>query len=241
MSPIERYVQNVLSLLSASEADHARIEADLRAHLKEGVAAGLSAQEAVLRMGPPHEVAAELMSTLDPAYAPPSRRLGAAVFDLMLVWGVPMLIVAQVFFGWAERASDFGQPGFLMFPLLSLSASAFPLIYFVLTEWLTGQTLGKYLFGLRVASEGGPVVTFGAALVRRVTILFMPAFLLDSAVILVSEKKQRGSEMLAKTLVLRTSQSRPAVVAWSCVVVLLLCLVAVGWSVWQHSPLSVVG
>jgi uncharacterized RDD family membrane protein YckC len=232
MTTIDLYVQDVLSHLAVSDEDRARIEADLRSHLRESVAAGLTERDAVERMGPPEDVAAELSATLKPAHVPYGRRVGAMVFDLALIFGVGALFAFSVFsVGFRQMETVPAGDGFpwpmAMFPAAGLLLTLLPLAYFTLSEWLTGRTLGKWLFGTRVADEGGQPVKFGSALVRRLPILFMPLFFIDAAVVLVTEKRQRASELLAHTRVLSVSPRPPAALAWAGVVAAAAVLVVV--------------
>ena len=67
-------------------------------------------------------------------------------------------------------------------------------------EHLWGQTLGKWLTGIAVVRETGERVGFGAAVLRRLPLLFN-FFLLDAAFAPFTEKKQRAFDMVAKTVV----------------------------------------
>ena len=69
MNSVDRYVRDVLRNIHAPLSERHRIEADLRAHLEEAMAAGEPAEVVIARMGTPTEVALEFMSEVDLPYA----------------------------------------------------------------------------------------------------------------------------------------------------------------------------
>jgi hypothetical protein len=90
MTPItqnvaDQYVQKVMSLIHAPAADRTRIEADLQAHLQEGLAEGEDMLTLVERMGDPRDVAAEFMTQIPLVYAGFWRRLAAFLIDMVLI------------------------------------------------------------------------------------------------------------------------------------------------------------
>jgi uncharacterized RDD family membrane protein YckC len=257
MNRIDAYVDDVLSHLPVSEETRGRIEADLRSHLGESLASGLSPDEALARMGPAEEVAAEMMSTLTPAYAPQGRRLGAALLDLSVIMGTSLLLLPLVWgymmsassssggeisikfslWGWGQSIRQVGSVASenlgptaqnTILIIAAVLFSMLPILYFVLPEWLTGRTPGKLLFGLRVSGYGARPMGLAASVVRRLPMLFAPLFLFDAAAILVTEKRQRASELLARTLVLEAPRKPPVAFAWL-TLALVVALVALLW------------
>ena len=90
--------------------------------------------------------------------------------------------------------------------------------YFVITEGLTGQTLGKRLLNIMVAGQDGRRATLGGIAVRnllRPPPLIVPvAYLVGSIVLLITPRWQRLGDLLAHTVVVevptepsRTEQS----------------------------------
>jgi uncharacterized RDD family membrane protein YckC len=237
LSVTDSYIGEILSRLPVSAGDRARIEADLRAHFEASIGAGHTPEETVARMGPPEEVAADLMSTLTPAYAPLASRLGAAAFDLLLVFGLPALgamsLVDTSMNGGGLLGSS--EKAWRAMPLLALVAPVLPVSYFVLFEWLAKRTPGKLLFGLTVSGEADSTVSFGAALVRRLSLLLFPVFLLDSAIVLVSARRQRGTEMLARTLVLRTSGGGFPLLGWASTAAVFVAIALAMWRFWEST------
>lgn len=83
-------------------------------------------------------------------------------------------------------------------------------------EWRYGRTPGKSVMGLRVVSEEGIALTFGQAVVRRLTLVFSgPLQLIDWGFALFNPQHQRAVEKLAHTLVIEDEDSKglPTVVA----------------------------
>lgn len=83
------------------------------------------------------------------------------------------------------------------------------LIYFTIFEALpAGKTFGKWLAGIRVASEIGRRASFGQAFMRNLLRLIdgLPLYLIGLALAGSSERKQRLGDRVAHTLVLRTGR-----------------------------------
>jgi HAAS domain-containing protein len=95
---VKRYIEQVMSNIHAPAAERERIEADLRAHFQEALAAGESPQAALARMGTPAEVAAEFMAQAPLRYAGFWWRLAAFGLDLavMIVGASVLGLVAFV-------------------------------------------------------------------------------------------------------------------------------------------------
>ncbi|MGI8709193.1 MAG: RDD family protein [Actinomycetota bacterium] len=72
-----------------------------------------------------------------------------------------------------------------------------------LMEWRFGRTPGKAMLHLRAVSEDGTALSFGQAVVRRLTLVFSgPLQLIDWAFALFDPRRQRAVEKLAHTLVI---------------------------------------
>ena len=69
-----------------------------------------------------------------------------------------------------------------------------------------GQTLGKYLLGLRVVRESGARISIGQAVVRQLP-LFFEIFWVDALFALFTDKSQRAFELLSKTRVVRVEET----------------------------------
>lgn len=83
--------------------------------------------------------------------------------------------------------------------------------YFVASEWwLSGQSPGKRLLGLRVVRDGGYAVTFGASFLRNVVRMvdMLPgAYLVGVLSVLLSSKHKRLGDFVAGTVVIRHDEA----------------------------------
>ena len=84
--------------------------------------------------------------------------------------------------------------------LVILTVSLAFLVYTVVSEWQWGQTIGKYLLGVRAVRESGARVSIGQAVVRHLPVI-LQVFWIDAFFALFTEKHQRAFEMLSKTRV----------------------------------------
>jgi uncharacterized RDD family membrane protein YckC len=77
--------------------------------------------------------------------------------------------------------------------------------YFIILEWLTGYTAGKYLLKMKVISEGGKKITLKQSLTRNFGRMIdgLPFFNLIGIIsIYKSETRQRIGDKLAGTVVI---------------------------------------
>ncbi len=140
-------------------------------------------------------------------------RFCAALFDALLV---TLALLAALFVALLATATDpTGLSGFLVGVLLGgllLVLIAYQVAFAVLWD---GQTPGKRLLGLRVASADGWPASAGQHLLRSLVWpldvllpLPMPFGLLGLVIILLSRRGQRLGDLVAGTLVLRESLPR---------------------------------
>jgi uncharacterized RDD family membrane protein YckC len=92
-------------------------------------------------------------------------------------------------------------------PLYSWLALSF--LYFVVSEWLTGASIGKLAVGLRVRMIDGRCLTLSAALVRNVlrVVDAFPFFIPNVVAVMAvagTKRHQRIGDMAAQTIVVRT-------------------------------------
>ncbi len=207
----EQYVQKVMNLIHAPAAERARIQSDLEAHLQEGLEEGQDMVSLIERMGDPREVAAEFMAEIPFTYAGFWRRLAAFLIDMVLI-----LVIATLFSALFALISNYLVPphpeallekywgGFLIVIELILANAVIAMImaYFPLLEARFGQTLGKRLLHLRVRAENGLPITTWQAVLRRLSFYFQ-IFPIDAIFVFFNPKKQRGFDILARTIVVK--------------------------------------
>lgn len=214
MNEVERYIQNVLSSIHASPQERARVEADLRSHFQEALAAGESATRIIGRMGDATQVAEAFMADVTLRYAGFWARLGAFFIDVALCAAAasPMAflgvllsnVVPQAPIGW-----DYAIGGVVIAMAVSLwlgAASVF-LLYFPILEGRFGQTIGKRSLGLRVLNENGLPIGFKGAFLRRLPFYFdfLPV---DALFVFFTAKRQRAFDIIARTVVVHDRPSR---------------------------------
>lgn len=153
-----------------------------------------------------------------PYYADTMQRAMAAILDLVLL--VPAWMLISEVIGSVPEEPEFSitDPGW--YTILGIWF-AMLFVYGFVQEWLWGRTLGKLLVGIKVERTDGKPVTFLNALVRNLLRLvdanvFLTIFLLGGwiyipvailpaigfAFLLISRKRQRPGDFLARTVVL---------------------------------------
>jgi len=202
MTPEEIYVRQVLShILRGPVRD--QIEAELRGHIADRIERGGSAEDALRQLGDPTALAESYLAAV-PMRKPPHFRRGLAkIVDLVLV----LLLPCAVFLvWWTTAAHKPSQPVWIGFATAYLVALGLSCWYPILTEYLSGQTLGKRLFGLQVVTEKGARIGIGQAIVRQLPVFFQ-VFTIDALFALFTDRRQRAFEMLSKTRVVDVSEA----------------------------------
>ncbi len=240
MSEAERYLRDVLRHVPAAFPERrARVAQDVRGHLAESVEAGESEAGAVRRIGPPEQTAAAFLEHDSPPLAPLPDRLGAYLFDQLLIATPLIALLALVGMrdpgrlAALERAATPGaQAAVGLLVVASIAASA---LYFPLLEARSGQTPGKRLFNLAVVRASGTAVRFGGALVRRLPSFFSFA-LLDALVALFTSRRQRAFDLVAGTVVVRPPRPTRRVRAWTATAVLAAVAAAASLALISTAP-----
>ncbi|MFW6161142.1 MAG: RDD family protein [Planctomycetota bacterium] len=129
-----------------------------------------------------------------------SRRTAAMLVDTLLgllLWVLARSVILLVH----------GPNGAL--PPLPVLEAGFHVVffyaYFVLCEWLAGQTLGKRLLGIRVLGQDARRPTLAAIVLRnllRPPLLLPAAYVVGSIVLLVTPRRQRVGDLLGGTVVI---------------------------------------
>jgi uncharacterized RDD family membrane protein YckC len=151
--------------------------------------------------------------------AGPASRMAAAMIDYFLIGAVmAAAVIALVAAGVvALDLRTLASPdallemGALAAAILLFTFTFINVAYFVACEWfLSGQSVGKRILGLRVVRDGGYALTFGASFLRNVgrliDMLPGPYFVGLFAVMLSRERKRLG-DFIAGTIVVRHGHS----------------------------------
>ncbi len=133
-------------------------------------------------------------------------RFLALALDTAILSGGFLLVALAVFFLLVAdaRFAVVGEepapwPLWLVFSLIAF-------VYFWVCEATWGQTLGKRLFGLRVARTDGGRIGYGGAFVRTAlrAVDFLPvAYAVGAVAISATRQKQRLGDLVAGTVVVR--------------------------------------
>jgi uncharacterized RDD family membrane protein YckC len=138
-----------------------------------------------------------------------ASRFVSALVDI-LIQSVLLVCVAVVLGIVGSAALGGGGIAVLLWFVISFLVIAFYDIFFEVFR--SGQTPGKRMNGLRVVRVEGHPVTFLSSAIRNILrpIDFLPsAYLLGAVVILSTHKNQRIGDVIAGTLVVRTSVHAP--------------------------------
>jgi uncharacterized RDD family membrane protein YckC len=206
MTVEEAYIDQVLSKMPGTTPRRAQIALELRGHIAERLAAGHSLQEVLDQLGDPMALAESYLKSVPLVSAPLVRRAIAKIVDVAVLAAIAC---AWFWIGWRI----FGPNGIWVLPALARAAApilifAFPILvmlipgYFIAAEYLTGQTLGKWLLGISVVRESGARITLGQSFVRQLALIGQ-IFVIDVLFAFFSEKNQRAFEIISKTRVIR--------------------------------------
>jgi uncharacterized RDD family membrane protein YckC len=200
LSEEELYIASVIDRVPQAPSLRAQIAMDLRSHIAERMDHGQSIDEVVRQLGDPERLAESYLGVV-PLVAPDNwARLLAKLVDFAIITGVALvtgLIVAAVLVTiFDAQMAVFAVP--ISMGLGTVALIVYPLV----AEYRSGQTLGKRIHRLRVVQESGARITVGQSIVRQLPWLFQ-VFVTDCAFALFTEKSQRAAEILSKTRVVR--------------------------------------
>ena len=133
-------------------------------------------------------------------YATVLQRIAAWIIDLIILFFVAIFVM-----GFSFVSSLFMMNvGFIVGGILSMILIVFVYTIALETAW-NGQTVGKKIVKIRVVKENGKSITFTEALIRNIFRIIDNQFvgLVGLILILVTEKKQRIGDLIAKTVVIQ--------------------------------------
>ncbi|HQQ96840.1 MAG TPA: RDD family protein [Cyclobacteriaceae bacterium] len=139
-------------------------------------------------------------------YAPLRSRLLAALIDYGFLFGLDLAYL--LLFG-----EDNLEGGLVVKGFAALPPFGFWFVYFPIIEGLTGQTVGKRVFDIMVIRDDRRDFTLGDGFLRRIVDFIDLAFfgLVGIIVAYNSDKRQRVSDMIAKTIVVSKTEIRCSV------------------------------
>lgn len=195
----DSYVDRVLDALPRATPRREQIALELRGHIAERQAAGQTEQDVLRQLGDPVQLAESYLTAVPLVSASFLSRAGAKIIDVV---AVVACLVPLVALAWMVLPPEIG---WFALPLGLVAASWSFAVYTIVGERMLGQTLGKYLLGLRVVRESGARIGLGQAIVRQLP-MFLEVFGIDVLFALFTERSQRAFELLSKTRVVRVER-----------------------------------
>ncbi len=197
MNDLDRYIDEVMKQLIATQEAKDRLAADLRAHYAEAEAGGAEPGRILEGMGKPDDVAAAFNAEQEFRYAGFWQRVVAfsGDFGVLLLISLPFVVVIT-------RLAPVFEDGVVWLIAMIVALNVLLTTYFPLLEARFGKTFGKHLIRIRVIRENGAPTGIGRAFLRRLS-LYLDILFVDALFIPFTEKKQRGFDIVAKTVVVR--------------------------------------
>jgi uncharacterized RDD family membrane protein YckC len=204
MTVEDNFINEVLANVPDG-ARRAQIELDLRAHLAERVEHGQSIEAAIRQFGDPAVLAESYLAAVPLVSASFVSRAAAKLIDVLVL---AVAVGAVLWTAWQLLGPD----GVAFIPGIARTKDPFVIAtcvltvvllvpgYFIVAEYVTGETFGKRALGLRVVRESGARISLGQSFVRQLP-LIASIFLLDVLFALFTEKNQRAFELISKTRV----------------------------------------
>lgn len=200
MKAEEIYVRKVLGSIPRGPLRE-QVAAELRGLIADRVERGGSVDDAIRSLGDARALAESYLAAVPLRRPPHGRRALAKVVDLCLVFLLPCAVFVT---WWTTAADEPSEPVWISYAAAYVVTLAFSCWYPILAEFVTGQTVGKRIFGLQVVTEKGTRIGIGQAIVRQLPI-FLQVFTIDALFALFTDRRQRAFEMLSKTRVVDVS------------------------------------
>jgi len=214
---IEDYAQAAARCLPGPARHKTRSKAELAAHLYDAAEAGELA-EVLQRLGSPRSAAALFTWARTAPLASMSRRLRAALIDLLPLIGVTIaLAVRQAGKGLAIQVSfpppNAYHPGGGILQAVGIPlALTWSILVLGILESRTGSTPGKRLLGLTVVTETGLRAPPGACVARRLSLLAGPFAWLDWLPQFWGERRRFLDRLTRTKVVAQRGQDSPQAV-----------------------------
>ncbi len=188
------YINRVLEQMPRATPRREQIATELRGHITERLNTGQPLNEVLGQLGDPIALAESYLAAVPLVSAPVWPRVLAKLIDVLVILVVltPFAVVALFF------ASPEARPWLLA--ACVIGGSSLFALYPIVAEARYGQTVGKWLFGLRVVRESGARISIGQSVVRQLPVVLQVLWI-DALFALFTEKSQRAFELLSKTRV----------------------------------------
>ena len=204
---IDDYINRVLAAMPATTPERSQIAVELRGHIAERLNSGSTADDVLRQLGDPIALAESYLSAVPLVSAPIGSRVTAKLIDIALVV-VFMGAIAALLTGFFTALLPFEAMIPFAIMIVLVGSSFLFAFYTIVSEYTSGDTLGKRAMKLRVVRESGARISLGQACVRQLP-MFLQVYMIDVLFAVFTEKRQRAFELLSKTRVV-TSVSAPA-------------------------------
>ena len=193
----DMYIDHVLDFLPRATPRRAQIALELRGHILERTATGMSEADVLRQLGDPKELAESYLSAIPLVPASFGIRAVAKLADVLLAAVIVIPLMGLGYWSLPPKWAPFALVGGIFMGSLLFAA------YVIVLEARLGHTIGKRLLGLRVVRESGARISMGQSFVRQLP-LMLEVFWVDVLFALFTERHQRAFELLSKTRVVRS-------------------------------------
>ncbi|MDR2824630.1 MAG: RDD family protein [Prevotellaceae bacterium] len=137
------------------------------------------------------------------------QRIGASLLDALFIFLYAIILCVIGFAIGVNSASSIDENGvFIILLLVAIFLVWLPVVLYeiLFPYYWQGQTPGKRIVGIRIVREDGGEATFGTYFVRWLLGIVDGMFynIVGLIVMLVTEKRQRVADLVAKTVVIST-------------------------------------
>jgi uncharacterized RDD family membrane protein YckC len=192
----ETYIEQVLDRLPAALPRREQIALELRGHIAERTADGMSEADVLRQLGDPQTLAESYLAEVPLVPGSFGQRALAKCLDGLLAVAIAVPVACGLWLVLPRELAPFALLGGILAGTFGFAA------YVIVLEARTGQTLGKRALGLRVVRESGARISMGQSVVRQLP-LVLEFFWVDVLFALFTERRQRAFELLSKTRVVR--------------------------------------
>ncbi len=139
-------------------------------------------------------------STAQPSeYAGLVSRVAALALDVLILTVADVLGTVLVLAGWR---TVLGPPPTPVTALVAAASAIAPATYFTVAWWVSGQSLGQLLLGIRVTDDAGRSPRLPRALARAVVGLALaPEWLVGMVGVLIDSRRRAWHDRLLRTTV----------------------------------------
>ena len=193
----QQYIDRVIAFLPPSTPLRSQIALELRGSIADRLERGERLEDILRQLGDPQTLAESYLNAIPLVSASFASRAVARIIDVLMVISIVGVLAFTV--AMLMPRKEF-IPFVMLLAILLCVVSYFT--YAVAAEYLTGQTMGKRLFHIRVVRESGAHISLGQAIVRQLPTL-MQFFWVDILFALFTDRSQRAFELLSKTRVVQ--------------------------------------